>query len=369
LVCGGDVPGWTPGESTPIRFDPAYRQELKRKLPAPIAHSISECRDLLHNRALTNWLAEKSTQQKWDIVWERSCRLHWAGLRIAERLGIPYVLEWKDHLIPDSPSVFRNLALRIERLKEEKASTIVVESSILKTVLAQQVAGPKDIIVAENAVDANVFSSFAEGRQRFRALWNIKGDEIVVGYMGSYAFYHDCTTLVRAAKVAVDRGQTKMRFIMIGSKGQQYAESEALARQEGLLGSVLTMLPKVPQADAPAALCAFDIAVLPGSTDIICPIKIMEFMASETVAVVPDYQCNRDVLADGVTGVLFAPGNAEDLAAKLISLAEQPSWRRELGQRARLAAIERFSWEQTWGKALKEAVHRHSHICIDQCGC
>jgi glycosyltransferase involved in cell wall biosynthesis len=292
-------------------------------------------------------------------VWERSSRLHWAGLTVARKLGIPYVLEWKDHLVPYSFSLLRSLALRVERRKEEQSAAIVVESGVLKTALAAQLGSGKNIIVAQNAVDMDVFHSSAEGRRKFRAAWNVADDEFVVGYMGSYAFYHDCTTFVRAAKIALGRypanSAKKLRFVMIGA-GKQYAETAALAQAEGLLGSVLLMLPGVPLDQAPAALSAFDVSVLPGSTDIICPVKVMEFMAAETPAVVPDYACNREVLTDGETGVLFTPGNAEDLAAKLLQLAEQPEWCRELGGRARRVAIEQFSWDRTWGKALKDIV-------------
>jgi glycosyltransferase involved in cell wall biosynthesis len=268
-------------------------------------------------------------------------------------------LEWKDHLVPYSFSLLRGLALRVERMKKEEAAAIVVESNVLKTALAAQLGAGKRIIVAHNAVDMKIFHSSADGRQKFRAAWNVAADEFVVGYMGSYAFYHDCTTFVRAAKIALSRyprkSQSKLRFVMIGS-GKDYVETAALARQEGLLGSALLMLPGVPLEQAPAALSAFDVSVLPGSTDIICPVKVMEFMAAQTPAVVPDYACNREILTDGETGVLFTPGDAEDLAAKLLQLAEQPEWRRELGLRARRVAIERFSWEQTWVKALNEIV-------------
>jgi glycosyltransferase involved in cell wall biosynthesis len=57
--------------------------------------------------------------------------------------------------------------------------------------------------------------------------------------------------------------------------------------------------------------------------------------------------------------VLFRPGDAGDLAAKLIRLAEDPGRRQELGRRARAVAVERYTWEGTWAKALRGIVERH----------
>ena len=45
-------------------------------------------------------------------------------------------------------------------------------------------------------------------------------------------------------------------------------------------------------------------------------------MAASLPAVIPDYPCNREIVADRETGVLFRPGDAADLAAKLAYLAE-----------------------------------------------
>jgi glycosyltransferase involved in cell wall biosynthesis len=180
----------------------------------------------------------------------------------------------------------------------------------------------------------------------------IDDDVVLAGYLGSYAFYHDATCLVRAAALIDEqRSDRRVKVLMVGA-GKEYPESRALAEELGVLDETLLMLPGVPKDRVPGILSAIDIAVLPGSTDIICPIKVQEYMASLLPTVAPDYVCNREVLHDGVTGELFAPKDAEALASKILRLANDEAQRLRMGQQARVDAAKCFSWQATWGAVL-----------------
>src|SRR5262249_6922283 len=52
---------------------------------------------------------------------------------------------------------------------------------------------------------------------------------------------------------------------------------------------------------------------------------------------------NREVLGDA--GVYYSPGDADDLARRLESLAAAPDECRALGERARARAVERCRWD------------------------
>ena len=146
---------------------------------------------------------------------------------------------------------------------------------------------------------------------------------------------------------------------MVGS-GKEYRNSLELAEEECLLGTILTMLPAVEKEEVPGLLAALDVAVLPGSTDIICPIKVQEYMACGLPAVVPDYVCNREVIDDGRTGLLFRPGDECDLAEKISELASDPVQREVVGFQARQEVHKRFTWESTWGAVLSGVIGKVS---------
>jgi len=106
--------------------------------------------------------------------------------------------------------------------------------------------------------------------------------------------------------------------------------------------------------DVPNWLSAMDAAVLPGCLEIICPIKVQEYMAAGVAPIVPDTEANREVVDPGRTGLLFEPKDAESLAQQVGTLSANPSLTRELGRAARQAVLDKFTWRATWGKALQD---------------
>lgn len=331
-----------------------YRQWYRRTgILDPLIHTLSEWRDIQHDAAMARHLESVSESFKPDLIWERSCRLHCAGLVTARRLGVPYVLEWKDHLVDYRFSLFRGKALRMERRKNREADYLVVESGVLRDQLEREGVDSGKIIVAHNAVDADEFKRDPQKRIQTREALGVDDETVLVGYLGSYAFYHDTARLVLAAdRIRKSDITGKLKILMVGA-GKEYPDSRKLAEHFGLLDSILIMKPGVPKDEVPGLLAALDIAVLPGSTDIICPIKIQEYMAAELATVAPDYACNREVIQDGDTGILFEPKNETDLAEKIIALARNSELRKRMGQQAREVMIKQFSWEATWGAALE----------------
>jgi len=353
-VCGGDILGEPDSVKASEYGAASFHQQWYRKLRAlaPIVHTVSESRDIQHDAAIAQHLEQVCESFKPDLIWERSSRLHSAGLVTAQRLGLPYVLEWKDHLVDYRLSLFRRKALQTERLKNRKADYIVVESGVLRNQLEQGGIDGGKIIVAHNAVEANQFARGGITRARVRNELGLNDEAILVGYLGSYAFYHDTIRLVLAADILrKGTGLGKLKILMVGA-GKEYVESRKIAERLGLLDDILIMKQGVPKDEVPDILSALDIAVLPGSTDIICPIKIQEYMSCELPSVVPDYACNREVLCDCDTGVFFKPKDEVALAEKITLLAKNKELRESIGRNAREEVIRRFSWQATWGTAL-----------------
>jgi glycosyltransferase involved in cell wall biosynthesis len=359
-VCGGDIEQRLGAGSSEQYGGASFHQQWFRrsKLLGPFIHTASERRDIQHDMAMVPHLAQVCETFMPEVIWERSCRLHCSGLVMARRLGVPYVLEWKDHLVDYRASLFRGKALRMESRKNREADYIVVESGVLRDELGRGGIDVGKIIVAHNAVNAAEFTRDSQERARVRKELGVSDDTVLVGYLGSYAFYHDTARLVLAADIIrKQEAAGRVQILMVGA-GKEHQESRTLAEKLGLLDNILMMKPGVPKHEVPGILAALDIAVLPGSTDIICPIKIQEYMACELPSVVPDYACNREVLRDGETGMLFKPKDESALAKKIAILAADQKLREAIGRRAREEVIRRLSWEATWGAALETVLER-----------
>jgi glycosyltransferase involved in cell wall biosynthesis len=102
----------------------------------------------------------------------------------------------------------------------------------------------------------------------------------------------------------------------------------------------------------PHLLAAFDCALLPGCTDIICPIKVSEYMAAGLPVVIPNHEPNREIISPGENGLLFTPQDARSLSEEMLNLKNNPGLRDRMGSRARKTAAENLTWEETWGRVV-----------------
>ena len=357
IICGGDIENkndmpieYNYGNSN--HFQKKYRNQKYLK---PIINSLSEIKDIIHDKKLFNFLEENKRKNEIGLIWERSSRLHPAGYQFAKKNNIPYVMEWLDHLIDYKFSLFKSVALKVERNREKKSDYIVVVSEVLKREIENSGIKGNKIKIAYNGVNPSEFKPNKEIGNNYRKEIDVNEKDIVIGYLGSYAFYHDTERIIYAAKILKEKGITYIKFLLVGN-GKDYNKCHDLAVKLGVLGNNLIMKEGVPKEKVPEILSAIDISVLPGSTDIICPIKVFEYMAAETVAVIPDYECNREIINHNTNGILFKPFDEEDLAKKIIALVESPELMNRIAKTARAEVIEKYTWEKTWGKVLKEII-------------
>ena len=312
-------------------------------------NSVSEFKDIIHNRKLYNKIKTDYSDTYLDLVWERSSRLHWAGLKLAKEKKITYVLEWKDHLINYKFSAFKWIAIYIENKKIRQANHIVVESLVLKKALIKEGVNPIKIHVALNAVNADEFKSELNFKHQFIKAQRIPKNHKIIGYLGSYAFYHDTIILIEAAAIVLKEIKD-VTFLLVGN-GKDYHLCKSKAKDLGILNNGLIMLDGVSKEQVPQILSSIDYSILPGSTDIICPIKIMEYMSAETLVFAPDYACNQEVIKSD-SGILFDPKNEKDLASKIILSLREPNLFKDFPQNARKYVQQNLTWEKTWGNIL-----------------
>ena len=357
VLCGGDMYNEILTKKDQNYGDATYHNQSFRKIKllSPLIHSLSELKDIIHDRKLYAYLCKKYDEQELSLIWERSSRLHYSGYRYAKKRGIPFVLEWKDHLIDYRFSFLKPYAQWMERYKNNNADFIVVESKVLQDELVKQGILRDKILIAYNAVNPDEFKPSKEKRNSYRSLLGLNEEDVLVGYLGSYAFYHDAERLIYAAHIIKQKGLLNIKFLMVGN-GKDYQLCHTLAQKIGLIDDTIIFKDGIPKEQVPEVLASIDISVLPGSTDIICPIKVFEYMAAETVTLVPGYDCNKEVISDYVDGVFFQPHNENDLAQKIISLSHNSEILKTIGINGRKTVKEKYTWGKTWGNALDTIV-------------
>ena len=72
---------------------------------------------------------------------------------------------------------------------------------------------------------------------------------------------------------------------------------------------------------------------------------LVEALGCECAAVVTDLPAMRDIVNDGKTALVVPQQNAQQIAAKVIQLLDNPSLRRSLGEKGRQYVVQRFDWK------------------------
>ena len=183
-------------------------------------------------------------------------------------------------------------------------------------------------VVIPNPIDPQRFRPDVDGsgvRERLR----LRGDDRVVLLVARIVPHKGIEHLVEAAKYVPDA-----MFVIIGD-GPFLPEVRRLAAEFGVEDRVVIQ-GKVPYRDLPEYYAACDVFVLPSVSRLEAfGIVTLEAMATAKPVVVSDIPGVREVVTDGVEGLLAEPVNPEDLAAKIRTLLGDAALRREMGARGR----------------------------------
>ena len=307
--------------------------------------SISEFLDIGHDLLFSFLILRKLLFYKFDIVLERSSRLHITTLILSKIFKKFYILEWKDHIVDYNSSLFVKYAVFIENIKIKHADKIIVESNILKLQLSKKVDVSK-IVVAYNAVDVpNISTSLIKNKF-------IKSKKLKILYAGGYAYYHNMNLLVDIAKILEKSSfLNRMEFLIIGNGP---FKNELLLKLEELnLQNIYKFYDSMKFEELEKFYLEANIGILPGSTDIICPIKVMEYMGYGMIPLIPNYLCNKEVVENNYNGILFNSNDPSSFVRKLKLLVDKNTADlSEIAINANNSVNSNFSWIRTWGSVV-----------------
>lgn len=271
------------------------------------------------------------------LAWTESARLRaCAVLRVFQitgtvpalaarlRFGVPYVTTYGFSYAQLSRRGPRRwLKAAVERLGLRHAAAVIATTDALRA-RAARVA--HHVVLVPNGVDTRRFSPAPSGRRR--------QSPPRVLYVGRFSAEKNLETLVAAAgRVARRR---PLRLVMVGA-GPLQARLRAQARAAGVETEFTGI---VPQERLPELYRQADAFVLASFTEG-HPKVLIEAMACGVPCVASDCEGNRSLVSDGVTGLLFDPRRADDLADRLIRVLDDAPLAAALGRAGRELAVAR----------------------------
>jgi PEP-CTERM/exosortase A-associated glycosyltransferase len=191
------------------------------------------------------------------------------------------------------------------------------------------------VTVIPNAVDTAAFHFASKPDEDLKRDLGLTG-MTVLGFIGSFYAYEGLDLLIEALlRVLVARPD--VRVLLVGG-GPHESMLRGLVEQRALQDKVI-FTGRVPHGEIKRYYSIVDILVYPRRsmrlTELVTPLKPLEAMAQGQVLIASDVGGHRELIRDGVTGFLFAPGSADALASKVLDvLARRDAWAsvRDLGR-------------------------------------
>lgn len=197
----------------------------------------------------------------------------------------------------------------------------------------------KNIEVIHNGIDTVRFRFDPAGRERVRAEWGVRGDEVLVGLAARLDPMKGHATFFAAASI-VAREYSGVRFVCVGAGATEY--TIMLKRQADTHGLGTKLIWAGGRDDMQAVFSAFDIAVSSSSFGEGFSNTLAEAMACGLPCVTTDV--GDSSLVVGTTGAVVPPRDVDALAAavgRLVSLP--PEARRALGDACRTRVVTEFA--------------------------
>ncbi len=273
----------------------------------------------------------------------------WAGVPVSRAHGAPFVLEIRD-IWPDSITavgalkegrVIRALET-LERALYDAADHIVAVGEGYRQNMIRKGVPAAKIDVVTNGVDADLFTP-RPADAALRTRLGFATGTFVVTFAGTIGMASGLEVALGAARRLKEQGRADVAFLLIGD-GAVRADLEEQARAQGLANVVFTGL--VPRPELPRYLASSDACLVHFRKQqlfsTILPSKFFEDAAMEKPILLGFEGDARAMLGAADCGIAFEPGNAVELAAAAVRLADDRAEGARLGASGRRYVLEHF---------------------------
>ncbi|WP_027415573.1 glycosyltransferase family 4 protein [Aneurinibacillus terranovensis] len=260
-----------------------------------------------------------------DLVHTHSSKAGFIG-RFASRLAdFPSIFTAHGWAFTEGVSAFRKkISIPMERVAAKISKKIICVSEYDRELALQyEVAEENKLITIHNGIS-----------EQYSINNQDTGDTMRVVMVARFSAQKDHNTLIRAAANI----SSPVEFILVGH-GELMEQSRLLVNQLHVADriSFLGM-----QRDIPGILSKSDVFVLTSHYEGF-PISILEAMRAGLPVIASDVGGVKEAVIDGVTGFLVPRGDVQAVQNRLEVLANNPIFRKQMGEAGRKRFLEHFT--------------------------
>jgi glycosyltransferase involved in cell wall biosynthesis len=289
-----------------------------------------------------------------DIVHTHNPKPGLYGRLAARTTGVPGVVNTVHGLYasPEDRAITRGVVYSLERLASFCSGAELIQNAE-DFALLERLGVPKEkLVLLGNGVDLERFlpAATVQQRQRARADLGVGDDVLVVGTVGRLVWQKGFRELFAAAEQLRDRCP-KILFVVVG--GSDSDKADAIGPEERKEASLRGRIDFAGSREKMEDVYhAFDVFVLPSHREGF-PRSAMEAAASGLPVIATDIRGCREVVSDGVSGLLVPLRDPSRLAAAIEELAGDAELRRRMGAAGRSKAESEFDDRSVVAKTLR----------------
>jgi len=315
----------------------------------PITRKITPIKDLKAYRRLKALIREGG----FDLVHTHNPKDGVLGRTAAWKLGVPAVLHTCNgfYFSHRSPAVKRWMVLKAEGFAARRCHSIIfVNSEDLALAVKKGLVGPGEARLIHNGVDLERFRPGEE--PGLKEELGIPPDATVLGYIGEIRRERNLDILVAAADLLID-GYPDLYLVMVGDFSMDPGEPLRLQKMASSLGFEDRLIFTGYRLDPERFYRIFDVYTLPSTREGF-GVTIIEAMASGTPVVACRVRGPRDIISDGIDGLLVKDRDAGELADAVTFFLEDQEAKDAYTEKARDKVCGDFDHKRMRSQLLAE---------------
>lgn len=327
---------------------------------------------------LKEFLTVKKIKQSIDKNWNSNIGLihahssalnGFAGMVAAKKHGVPFIYEvralWEDAAVDQNKTHEGSLRYKFIRNFEtnilKKADRITVICEGLKDDIVSRGIDENKITIVPNGVDSNIFKPLTKDKELVKK-YSLEGFA-VIGFVGTFFLFEGLDILIKAAPLILGKNQN-VKFLIVGG-GLEERRLKDMVIKLGLTKNII-FTGRVKHGDINRYYSVADILVYPRLskriTELVTPLKPLEAMALEKPVIASNVGGLKELVKDGVNGMLFKAGDANDLSEKCLFLLNNRGYVEKIAGQARNYVIK----ERGWASICERYVRIYKELGVSQ---
>ncbi|HYE99690.1 MAG TPA: glycosyltransferase family 4 protein [Planctomycetota bacterium] len=307
--------------------DDARRRGIRTTILPELVRPVRPTADL----AALRRLAALFEAERPDLVHTHSSKAGILGRAAAWLARVPAVVHTNHGLpfYPGQPALVRAAWWSLEKLATAATDLVVcVGEEMRRQSIAARLGPPRMFEVVRSGIETERFLE----AESCRPCLGIPDDRPVLGVVARLIGHKGHRFLIDAAPAGT-------HLLFVGG-GELRDELERRARERGI---PVTFTGHVPPEEVPDLIASMDVLVHPSLWEGLPRAAVQALLAGRPVVA---FDCDgaREVVVDGLTGALVAPGSVEGLRRAIEGILARPDRGRSLGEEGRRRVREAFDW-------------------------